>query len=108
MANMVIAVYRPREGRQSQLLELVREHVPALRRLGLATARPPVVLRAKDGSLLELFEWVSAEAVEQAHHHPEVQKLWARFEEVCEWTPLGALEEAKVPFSHFDLVELKK
>ncbi|WP_164019812.1 hypothetical protein [Pyxidicoccus trucidator] len=107
MPNMVIAVYRPREGRQSELLELVREHVPALQKLGLATKRPALVMRAKDGSLVEIFEWVSAEAVEKAHHHPEVQMLWQGFEEVAEWSSLGSLEEAKTPFSHFDLVELK-
>lgn len=107
MANMVIAVYRPREGKQAQLLELVRAHVPALRRLGLATERPPTVLRAKDGSLLEVFEWVSPEAVERAHHHPEVQQMWARFEEVCEWAPLESLEEARTPFSHFELVDVR-
>ncbi|MFP2927524.1 hypothetical protein ACLESO_20470 [Pyxidicoccus sp. 3LG] len=106
MGNMVIAVYRPREGRESQLLDLVREHVPALRKLGFATQRAPLVMRAKDGSLLEIFEWVSAEAVEKAHHNPEVQMLWQGFEEVAEWVSLGALEEAKTPFSHFELVEL--
>jgi hypothetical protein len=107
MANMVIAVYRPRAGREAELLELVRGHVPALRKLGLATERPPTVLRAKDGSLLEVFEWVSPEAVERAHHLPEVQQLWARFEQVCEWAPLESLEEARTPFSHFELVDVR-
>lgn len=107
MANMVIAVYRPRAGREAELLELVRGHVPALRKLGLATERPPTVLRAKDGSLLEVFEWVSPEAVERAHHLPEVQKLWGQFEQVCEWAPLESLEEARTPFSHFELVDVR-
>ena len=106
MGQMVIVVYRPHPGREGELLELVRGHVPALRAEGLATARPPLVMRAADGCLVEVFEWVSAEAVERAHHNPSVQALWSRFAACCTYETLAALSEAQRPFSPFEPVDL--
>lgn len=107
MGEMVIACYRPKAGKDAELVELVRGHVPALRAEGLATAREPVVMRAADGTLLEVFEWRSAQATEDAHHNPRVRELWARFEAVCEFGTLGALPGADGPFPHFEPVDLR-
>lgn len=57
MGDMVIVAYRPKPGREEDLLALTREHVPALRRLGLATERPALAMRAKSGDVVEVFEW---------------------------------------------------
>ncbi|HEV2365453.1 MAG TPA: hypothetical protein VGS12_14785 [Caulobacteraceae bacterium] len=101
MAEMVIAVYRPKPGKEAELMELAREHVPFLRRLGLASDRPCLAMRAKDGAIVEVFEWRDG-AVEKAHSHPEVQAMWARYGEVCEYSPIADLAEAKHPFSDFE------
>ena len=101
MGNLVIAAYRPRPGREQELLGVVREHVPALRRQGLVTERAPLVLRAEDGTLLELFEWKNDAAVEKAHHDPVVRELWGRFEKAAEMITLGDLAEAAERFPHF-------
>jgi hypothetical protein len=106
MRQVVIVVYRPRPGREADLLDLVREHVPMLRAEGLATARPPLVMRAADGSVVEVFEWTSAKAVEGAHHNPNVQALWGRFAEVCDYETLANLPEAQRLFSPFEAIEL--
>jgi quinol monooxygenase YgiN len=106
MGQMVIVVYRPKPGREAELLGLVREHVPALRADGLATAREPLVMRAADGALVEIFEWTSAEAVEGAHHNPKVMAMWGRFAEVCDYATLADLPEAQRMFSPFESVEL--
>ena len=66
MGKVVIAVYRPREGMQEQLLAVVKEHLPILRGQGLVTDRPSVVMRAKDGTIVEVFEWDSMEAIERS------------------------------------------
>ncbi|MFY9514171.1 MAG: hypothetical protein WAQ05_24670, partial [Rubrivivax sp.] len=97
----VICHYRAKPGQDAALLELVRGHVPALQRLGLATERAPFLMQASDGSLLEVFEWSSAEAVAKAHENPEVLALWARFDAVCSFDTLAQLPEAAVPFSEF-------
>jgi hypothetical protein len=106
MGQMVIAVYRPHAGKENQLLELVREHVPILRGEGLATERLPLVLRAGGGELVEIFEWQSAEAIDQAHTNPAVLAMWERFAAVCDYETLANLLESQQMFSPFELVEL--
>ena len=105
MGRIVIVAYRPRPGQEKTLKALVRSHVTKLQALGLATGRAAVVMEAADGSLVEVFEWVSAEAVELAHNHPEVQALWREFAEVCDYIPVGQLPEAAQLFSEFEALD---
>jgi hypothetical protein len=101
MPRFVIACFRPRPGQDAALLAVVLEHVPTLQRLGLATDRAPMAMRAADGTVVEVFEWVSPEAIDAAHSHPEVLALWQRFAAACEHVNLGSLAEAGQPFSEF-------
>jgi hypothetical protein len=105
LTETVIAAYRPKKGKAKALDVIVQKHVPTLRALGLATKRPTVCLRAKsDGTILEIFEWESKEAVDAAHRHPKVKELWDAFSKVCDYTPLSSLSEASEPFAHFERV----
>jgi len=106
MAHTVIAVYRPHADKGEALLELVKTHLPTLRKEGLATETASVVLRASDGSLLEIFDWVSGEAVEAAHTNEAVQAMWERFATVCDFATLDSLAEAEKVFAHFERVTL--
>lgn len=106
MGVIVICVFRPKRGQASRLLEIVRGHVPLLRQLGLATSRIPIVGRAKDGSIVEIFEWVSEEAIDAAHAHPTVLALWKRFERACTHCSLRDLAESASPFPGFEPVDL--
>ena len=70
--RIVIVAYRPKPGKDNVLLAELRDHVHLLRSEGLATDRHPVLMRAKDGTVLEIFEWASPAAIEEAHgseHH---------------------------------------
>jgi hypothetical protein len=107
MGQIVIAGYRPRPGREAQLLELVREHVSILRGQGLVTEREPTVMRAGDGTILEVFEWQSVEAIEAAHRNQVVMALWERFNEACEYEAIGNLPESRELFSSFELVDFE-
>lgn len=106
MGVIVIACYRPLPGRAQELLELVRGHVPALRAQDLATVRAPIVMRAADGTLLEVFEWSSEEAIKRAHGLPVVQELWRRFADVCESIAPAQVPELASMFPHFHPVDL--
>jgi hypothetical protein len=99
---MVIVGYRPKPGRQDDLESAVRDHVEVLRSRGLASARPPLVGRARDGTLVEVFEWRSAEAIERAHHDPHVLALWERFAVCCDYVPVGGLPELAELFSELE------
>jgi len=106
MGQFTIAAYRPRPGRAEVLMQLVREHHPILHREGLATGRTPYVMRAADGTLIEVFEWTSSGSSSEAHHNAAVQALWARFNEACDYVSLSALTEGQAPFASFVPVAL--
>jgi len=106
MGEMVIVAYRPYAGKEGELLDLIKEHVPILRSEGLATEREPIVMRAESGAFIEIFEWASAEAIEAAHSNPAVLALWERFARVCEYEALSNLPECQRPFSPFEPVDL--
>ena len=100
MGELVIVAYRPKPGCEADLQALVRDHVPRLRRLGLATDRAPVLGRARDGTVVEVFEWREG-AVERAHEDPDVHAMWGEFTAVCDYVPLRDLAEAADLFATF-------
>ena len=106
MSQPVIALYRPFEGQEQALLQLVREHHGILMGEGLVSDRTPYVLKSTDGTLLEIFEWKDASAIEAAHHNPDVAALWERFGKVAEYTSLKDLPEAQGIFPGFTHVDI--
>ena len=105
MGMYAIAVYRPKKGKEKLPREVLRDHVPSLRKEGLVTNRPPYLMRAADGTFVEVFEWKSAAAIEAAHQNPAVQAMWARFEEACTYESLVNLSESKEMFANFESVD---
>jgi hypothetical protein len=103
--RIVIVAYRPKPGMEDELLQLTREHVPLLRREGLATTRPHLACRAKDGTIVEVFEWAPG-AIARAHENPEVGELWKRYNAACDYVPLNSLAEAADQFAGFEPIEL--
>lgn len=97
----MIACYRPKPGQEKALERLIEKHVPVLQREGLASNRKPVIMRAADGTVVEVFGWKSAEAIQKAHSHPVVLTMWEEFEAVCEYHTLSSLAEANQPFPEF-------
>ncbi len=102
MGSISVACYKPRPGSEEALLDLVRNHLPPLRALGLVTERPSIVMRTADGTIIEVFEWVSQEAVAGAHSNPAVIDLWKRFEKVCWYETPANLAEFQNMFAHFE------
>ncbi len=75
----VIVAYRPKPGKGDDLVELVRSRVPTLRKEGLVSDRPPAIMRARDGTIIEVSEWKSREAIDAAHKNPDVLAMWEKF-----------------------------
>lgn len=101
----VIVAYRPKPGKEEELLAIVRSRVPTLREEGLVTDRVPVLMRAKNGTLIEVSEWKSREAIDAAHKNPTVLALWNKFFAVCDCVPLETLPESSEMFAGFEPVE---
>src|SRR2546421_191444 len=105
MGQFVIVAYKPRAGKEVELLQLVKTHVPILRGEGLVTDRLPYVMSAQDGTIVEVFEWKSQEAIDQAHQNKVVLGIWEKFFAVCEIETLANLEESKRMFSSFKPID---
>jgi hypothetical protein len=108
MGQMVFVAYRPKPQKDAALLELVRSHHSRLKAQGLVTDRPAYAMRAKDGTIIEVFEWKSSKAVDEAHTNPVVQAMWKEFGEACDYVPLAQLEETKQLFAGFTSIDLVK
>jgi hypothetical protein len=100
-ARIVIVGYKPKPGKEEALRQLMREHLSVLKRLSLVTDRPSIMMEAKDGTILEVFEWKSKSASEQAHSHPAVLEMWKKYDQACEYVPAGRVEEMANLFSEF-------
>ncbi len=99
-ARLSVVAYRPKPGKEMELLALTLQHVPYLRSHGLATDRAPIIAKAADGTVLEVFEWAEG-GIDKAHGHPAIKQLWARYASLCDYIPLSALEEAQTLFAGF-------
>jgi hypothetical protein len=102
---IVIVAYKPKPGKEAELLQLTREHVPLLRSEGLATDRPVTACQAKDGTIVEVFEWVAG-GTEKVHTNPVVLKLWERYAAACDYVPLAMLAESSTQFASFTPLDL--
>jgi len=103
MNGVVVSVaYRPKPGKEEELLALVRGRVPTLRKEGLVTGRAPTIMRSRDGTIVEVSEWKSQEAIDAAHKNPNVLAMWNKFFAICECVPLKTLPEAADMFAGFE------
>ena len=103
MSGVIVNVaYRPKPGKETELLKLVRNRVPTLREEQLVTDREPTMMRARDGTIIEVSEWKSQEAIDAAHKNPNVLALWNKFFALCECVPLRTLAEAHEMFAGFE------
>lgn len=99
------AVYRAKPDKDDELAALIARHVPILQAEGLASDRAPIVMRSKkDGTFIEVFEWATEGAANQAHANPEVEKIWGAMAEVADFLTLADVPEATDRFAHFTAV----
>lgn len=100
---LAIASYKPKAGKEKELLELVKRHLPILKNLELATDRANYIATAKDGTVIEVFEWSSTNAIRAAHDHPAVSDIWEKMTLIADFLPMASLEELQRPFPGFEM-----
>src|SRR5438132_9623394 len=101
---VVIVAYRPKPGKENELIDLVRSRVPTLRKEGLVSDRVPTIMRSRDGIIIEVSEWKSREAIDAAHKNPNVLAMWNKFFAICDCIPLNTLAEANEMFAGFEAI----
>jgi len=99
--RITIAVYKPLEGKESTLVDLVKSHHHRLLQENLVTSKAPIICLAKDNTIIEIFEWLSEGAIHAAHSNPAVLAMWQEFGEVCTYIPIADVMESKNLFSDF-------
>jgi hypothetical protein len=104
MGRISIVAFRPHPGKDEELKRVLASRLPLLRRLGLSTDRTNITMRATDGTLVDVSEWVDDSAIDRAHHTPEVLELWQRFDACCSYIKLGTLAESHQDFATFDAI----
>ena len=93
----MLVTYKPKKGKEEELLPLVQKHLPVLQRIGLATAEPAKVWKATNKrtgevSFVELFQWKDDQAAGIAHQTPEVMAVWEPMGPILEELTLQSLE----------------
>ena len=104
--EIVIALYRPHPGKDAELRKLIAQHLPVLRKLELVTDRAPIIMKAKDGTFIEIFEGRTAESADLAHQLPEVAQVWEAMGKIADFPKIADLEETQEPFPHFEPVRI--
>jgi hypothetical protein len=99
-ARLSVVAYKAKPGKEADLIALVKQHVPDLRSISLATEREHIVATASNGTIIEVFEWVEG-GLDRAHAHAGVGELWTRFAAVCDFVPLQTLDETAMMFANF-------
>jgi hypothetical protein len=84
MSHLVVSWYRAKPGCEDRLTECLDRHLPLLTQYALVSDRTPIRTRLSEGTFVEVFEWVSEEALRQAHAVPEITDLWAQIAEYSE------------------------
>lgn len=102
---LAFASYKPKPGQEEALMELVNRHLPTLRELGLATDNQNYIAKSADGRIIEVFEWISANAVNAAHQHPAISDIWEKMTLVADFLPMNSLPEGSKPFVSFEMAK---
>jgi len=89
--------YRPKSGKEQELLALIRKHGPALESTGLIVGGPPLVYRARNvrtgqTCFIEIFSWRDEQASNLAHQTPEVMAVWEPMTPILEQLEINVIE----------------
>ncbi len=93
----VLCTYRPKRGKEKELLSLVKNNWTTLKRMGLVTKDRAVVYRATDKKsgrmyFIESFSWRDEDASGSAHTIPEVMAVWDAMGPLLEGMEIAIIE----------------
>ena len=89
--------YRPKAGKEQELLALVKKHGPALESTGLITGGKPVVykahnIRTNQDYFIEMFSWRDEKAAGLAHQTPELMAVWEPMTPILESLEIAVID----------------
>jgi len=82
----VLSTFRPRAGKEDELLKTMNQNWATLRKLGLVLQEPHLILRGKDDGgkaiFVEILTWRDHEAAD--HVPAEIQTIWNQLQSLVE------------------------
>ena len=103
-SRIVMVAYKPKPGKEGELKTLALDHHSRLKAEDLVTDRSPILMQSQDGTIIEVFEWKSAEAIKQSHINKAVGQMWQEFSQVCEYVPIGQVSESSNLFADYSCI----
>ena len=103
-SRIVMVAYKPKPGKEGELKTLALDHHSRLKAEDLVTDRLPILMQSQDGTIIEVFEWKSAEAIQQAHTNKAVGQMWQEFSQVSEYVPIGQVSESSNLFADYSCI----
>lgn len=104
MGRISVAAFKPKAGKEADVLKVIASRLPLLRKLKLATDREPILMRSRAGVIIQISEWVDDAAIERAHQTPDVLKMWDEFAACCDYVRLNTLAESDDDFATFEAI----
>jgi len=105
MRRTFMVVYKPYKGKDQELLPATKASYLDLRKGGYVTSQPPMLMKASDGSIILIFEWIEKQKNEEAQVDPVIQQHWMTLSKICEFEKAMSLIEFQRPFSEFETIE---
>ncbi len=104
--NFAMPMYKATsEENHKKLIDILKRHIPTLRKYELIDDGPAYMLQSEDGTIIETFEWKDQKAKEVAHEHPAIRMIWGEMEGICDFPSLSDLPESKTRFPNFKVLE---
>ena len=75
IGRIVMAAYRLKPGLTADLQRLMRKHLQLLCSQELAPGQPSSMMTARNGAIIEGFDWQSREALGLAQRNPAVLRM---------------------------------
>jgi hypothetical protein len=104
-SRLSLSAYRPRPGREDEVLAHLRHEVATLRQRGHITSRPVPICRTGRGEYLVVAEWATDLSVDEAHADEVILEVWRRKEQLVEYLGPADLDGSDVPFASYDVLE---
>ncbi len=104
MGRVFLIIYRPHKGKEQELLSTLKSGYAPLLAGGYVTDRPPILMKAKNGNLLMIFEWKEKESREKAQVDPAIQEQWKRVSKLSEFEKPDSLIEFQDVFPEFEAI----
>lgn len=107
MSRIGFVLYRPRKGKEDELIRMIQTHFPFLRQEGFITERKVVGMKTKDGSIMVVFEWKTSESIGEAATNSVVQNIWMQVSKVSDFDKPGSIKEFHDMFPDFEALTIE-